>query len=87
MRNLYFLSPVRLFDVALSGVCVCRRGDELGKKQYQTLGITGDNRGISSQFVSLYPNEALQWHQVMADTDQVRLWEEVMFCSRSDLAL
>lgn len=84
-RDLFFLSPVRLFDLAVSGVRVCKRDDGVGNVQYQTLAITGDTRGVSTQFVSFFPNPLISWAQVKADIDQVVLWEEILLCSRSDL--
>lgn len=85
-RNLFFLSPVRLFDSAISGVRVCRRPDGLGNIQYQTLSFSGDSRGVSTQFISLFPNPVISWTQVMADVDQVVLWEEMLMAIRFDLA-
>ena len=52
--NLFWLSPVRICESALSGTVV--RSDADGQwrnPRYQMLALTGDGRGVSTQYVSL----------------------------------
>ncbi len=61
--------------------------ERLGNVQFQTLAITGDTRGVSTQFMSFLPNQIIKWAQVIADINQLFFWEEVMICSRTDFVV
>ena len=52
--DLFFLSPVRIYDITLCGASI--RTDILGRwknPRYQMLALVGDGRGLSTQYVAL----------------------------------
>ena len=53
-NDLFWLSPVRICDSALSGTVVRTNTEgEWRNPRYQLLALTGDGRGLSTQYVSL----------------------------------
>lgn len=83
--NLFFLNPVRIHDAAVNGTRVCHRPEGYGNTQFQMLALGGDQRGLSTQFVTLKPHPHIAWKNIPADMDQVVLWEEILSMTRPEL--
>ena len=83
-QNLGHLAPVRINDVAVSGVHL-RRDKRTGRPtsaQYQLLGICGDERGLSTQFIS-FGRKALRY--VLAPQSILWRWYRILHHHRPDL--
>ena len=83
-QNLGHLAPVRINDVAVSGVRL-RRDKRTGRPtsaQYQLLGISGDGRGLSTQFIS-FGRKALRY--VLAPQSFLWRWYRILHHHRPEL--
>lgn len=61
--DLYWLSPVRICESALSGTVVRTNAEgQWRNPRYQMLALTGDGRGLSTQYVSLDLNPGRRLH-------------------------
>ena len=83
-QNLSNLAPVRIGDVAISGMRLGRdaRTGRRASTQYQLLGICGDGRGISTQFVTFRP-KGRQF--VIAPQTFLWRWMHILYHQRPDL--